>query len=86
MVAESDKEIAKKVLEKMLRQEYIGGRHMAFAEISKGFPKHIAGNVRAVAKNLIRLGLIMQKRTSYGLRISLNPHRMNEIEKIIRDP
>lgn len=85
-MVKSNKEIAKKVLEKMLRQEYIGGRHMAFVEISKGFPKHIAGNVRAVAKNLVRLGFIMQKRTGYGLRISLNPHRMDEIEKIIRDP
>jgi len=85
-MVKSDKEIAKKVLEKMLRQEYIGGRHMAFVDISKGFPKHIAGNVRAVAKNLVRLGFIMQKRTGYSLRISLNPHRIDEIAKIIRDP
>jgi len=36
-MAKSNKEIAKIVLEKMLRQEYMGGRHMAFLEISKTY-------------------------------------------------
>jgi len=79
------RDIGKKILEKMLRMEYIGARHMAYEDISKGFPKHLAGEVRNVADDLIRINLILKKPTRYGLRISLNPHKMDEIERVVRN-
>jgi len=79
-------DVAKKILEKLLRHEYIGGRHTAFENISKGFPKHLVGEVRKTAKELVKMNLIMQKITSYGLQVSLNPRKMEQIEEIIRDP
>lgn len=78
--------ITKKILEKLLRKEYIGARHTAYEHAYKGFPKHLAGKAKKVTNNLIRMNLIIRKRTAYGLQISLNPLRMREIEKIIRDP
>ena len=80
------RDVAKKILEKLLRHEYIGGRHTAFESVSRGFPKHLVGEVRRAAKELVKMNLIMQKITSYGLQVSLNPRKMEQIEKIIRDP
>jgi hypothetical protein len=80
------KGIAKKILEKMLRYEHIGGRHTAFENLSKGFPKHLVGEVKKTAKELIKMGLITPKMTSYGLQVSLNPRKMEQIEEIMRDP
>jgi len=80
------RDIAKKILEKLLRHECIGGRHTAFENVSRGFPKHLIGEVRKTAKELVKMNLIMQKITSYGLQVSLNPRKMEQIEKIIRDP
>jgi len=81
-----DRDIAKKVLEKMLRKEYIGARHTAYENAYKGFPKHLAGEARKVTDNLIRENLIIRKQTAYGLQISLNQFKMDEIENRIRDP
>jgi len=78
--------IRKKLLEKMLRLEYIGARHMAYDEAGKGFPKHLRKEVKRAADELIRSEIILRRPTSYGLRISLNPHKMDEIERIVRDP
>lgn len=79
-------DVAKKILEKMLRYEYIGGRHTAFENLSKGFPKHLVGEARKTTKELMKMGLITPKMTSYGLQVSLNPRKMEQIEEIIRDP
>jgi len=36
-----------------------------------------------VAKELIKDGLLFSKPTSYGLEVSLNPERKDEIDKVI---
>jgi hypothetical protein len=80
------RDVAKKILEKLLRHEYVGGRHTAFENVSKGFPKHLVGEVNKTARELVKMNLIMPKMTSYGLQVSLNPRKMEQIEEIIRDP
>ena len=80
------RDVAKKILEKLLRHEIIGGRHTSFENISKGFPKHLVGEARKTGKELMKMNLIMPKITSYGLQVSLNPRKMEQIEEIIRDP
>jgi hypothetical protein len=77
---------AKAVLEKLLRHGYIGGRHTALENLPKGFPRHAYGEVMETVETLKRQGLIILKPTSYGTQVSLDPHRMVEIEKIINDP
>jgi hypothetical protein len=79
-------DIAKKILEKLLRKEYIGARHTAYEHAYRGFPRHLAGKARKITDELIRNNLIIRKQTGYGLQISLNPLKMKEIENIIRDP
>lgn len=38
------------------------------------------------AEKLIKKGLLIPKSTDYGVQISLNPHKLAEVEEIIRDP
>ena len=78
--------VVKTILAKMHRHGYIGGRHTSIDNVPKGFPKHVYGKVKKEIKELMKQNLIMVKPTAYGLQVSLNPHKMDEVEKIIRDP
>lgn len=78
--------IAKAVLEKLLRHGYVGGRHTALENLPKGFPRHVYGEVMETAEKLMKQGLVILKPTGYGRQVSLDPHRMAEIERIINDP
>mgnify|MGYP001590400539 CR=1 FL=1 len=71
------------ILRKLFRRRVIGGKHTAFEHVVSGIPSHLAGESKTVADELIKEGLILTKPTSYGLQISLNPERMDEIIKII---
>ncbi len=75
--------IQKSILEKMLKDTRVGGRHTAVENLKKGFPKHLRGEVGIQIRMLIKMGLILPKPTGYGLQVSLNPHMMDEIRKII---
>jgi len=79
-------ELTKAILEKLYRHGYIGAKHTSIDNVPKGFPKHRYGEIKKVTKQLIKEGLIIAKPTAYGLQISLNQHRMDEIKGIIREP
>jgi len=74
----------KAILAKMLRHGYIGGKHTSEDNIPKGLPRHIRGQVKKALKNLIRVGYIIPKTTSYGMEVSLDPHRIEEISELLR--
>jgi len=74
----------KAILTKLLRHGYIGARHTSIDNIPKGFPKHRYGDVKKATKKLIKDGLILAKPTSYGIQVSLNPRRIQEIESMIQ--
>jgi len=78
--------VVKAILAKIHRHGYIGGRHTSIDNIPKGFPKHVYSKVKEAAKELMKQNLIVVKPTAYGLQVSLNPRKMDEIERIIRDP
>ena len=69
------------VLKKMFRHGYIGDWHTSTDNIPKGFPKHVRGEVK---KALIRKAYVIQKPTSYGTEVSLNPDVIDEITEILR--
>lgn len=71
------------LLRKLAKHGYWGGRHTAFDNLHKGFPKHLAGKVKEVANELIKQNFLIPKPTSYGLHVSLNLGMKDEIEKII---
>jgi len=71
------------ILRKMFRLRVIGGKHTAIEHLTKGLPKHAVGEAKNIVKELVKEGLILQKSTSYGLQVSLNPEKIDEIAKII---
>jgi len=71
------------ILRKLFRRRIIGGKHTAFEHITAGIPSHLQGEAKKAAQELIKEGFILAKPTSYGLQISLNPKRIEEITRII---
>ncbi len=75
--------IQKTVLERMLKDTLIGGKHTAVENLKKGFPKHMRGEVEDEVHKLIKMGFILPKPTSYGMQVSLNPRMIEEIKQIL---
>ncbi len=73
------------MLKKLRRRAIWGGCHTAFDELPKSLPKHLRGQAKEAAEELISEGLLMPKQTGYGLHVSLNPQRKADIDKIISD-
>jgi len=78
-------DIKKIILRKLYRHRIIGGKHTAAENLTKSLPKHLIGDAKEAIKELIKEGLILPKPTSYGLQISLNPEKIDEIHKIIEE-
>ena len=77
--------VSKAILRKMFYDNRIGGRHLSFEDLQRGFPSHVKGNVKNRLKKLIRENLILHHPTSYGIQYSLNPQSLEEISEIIQD-
>lgn len=76
-------DLKKIILRKLYRRRVIGGKHTAVEHLAKGLPKHLAGAAKEAVKELIKEGFILEKPASYGLQVSLNPEKIDEISKII---
>ncbi|MFH1649145.1 MAG: hypothetical protein ABIA93_01200 [Candidatus Woesearchaeota archaeon] len=72
------------IVKRLFHHGYIGGRHTDIENLKKGLPSHEKGDVREAANQLIREDILVVKRTSYGLHISLNPKKRNEIERYLQ--
>ena len=79
----SEDVIKARLLLHLRKKRVIGGVHTHFDTLERGFPKHLGRNVELVAKELIKFGLLIIKPTSYGLQVSLNKERLEEIEAFI---
>ncbi|MBW2989220.1 hypothetical protein KY358_02770 [Candidatus Woesearchaeota archaeon] len=73
------------ILRKLFRRRVIGGKHTAIEHLTKSLPGHVAGDAKKAIKDLIKEGLILSKPTSYGLQVSLNPQRIDEISRMIEE-
>ncbi len=73
------------ILHKLYRRGKWGRSHTSIDRLVKGVPKHLRGEAKDVALDLIREGLLLSKPTYYGLEVSLNPDEKSEIERIIRE-
>ena len=78
-----DEEIIPWILHKFARHGLWKARHTSFDNIPKGAPKHLKGKIKEVAEQLIREGFILPKPTAYGIEVSLNFERKDEIFAII---
>ena len=82
-VMKIDNEIKIVLLRKLAKHGYWGGRHTAFDNLHKGFPKHLGKEIKEAADELIKENILIQKPTSYGLHISINPRMKDVVEKLI---
>ncbi len=54
-----------------------------FDTLRRGFPSHLGKDIKKIAKDLIKKGLILTKPTPYGLQVFLNKNRLREVEDFI---
>jgi hypothetical protein len=81
----SDEEnIKATLLYHLRRKKVIGGVHIPIDTLRRGFPSHLGKDIDKIAKELIRQGYIITKLTSYGLQVSLNKEKLQEIEAFIK--
>lgn len=77
--------IKARLLYHLRKKRVIGGVHTHFDTLRRGFPKHLGKEVDKTAKELIRAGLLLTKPTNYGLQVSLNKNKLQEIEEFIKE-
>lgn len=68
------------IVKKLFVHHFIGGKHTAIEHLSKGIAGHLKGGVKHAASELVKEGILIIKPTSYGLQVSLNPEKMEEIK------
>ena len=71
------------IVKKLFHHGYIGGRHTDIENLKKGLPGHFKGDIKKAVSELIKEGIIIPKQTAYGLHVSLNPRKREEIEKYL---
>lgn len=77
------KDLRAKVLFSLKRGGYIGGQHTSYEDACKGFPVHERKIVKKNVDKLIKERFLIPKNAGYGLHVSINPRKLDEIKKII---
>ena len=72
------------ILYHLRKKRIIGGAHTPFDTLKTGFPSHLGKDIKKIAEQLIRDGLLITKPTSYGLQVSLNKNKLKEVEEFIK--
>lgn len=81
----SDEEnIMATLLYHLRRKRKIGESHTPFDTLKKGFPSHLGKDIKKIAEELIKKGYMISKPTSYGLQVSLNKEKLQEVEALIK--
>jgi hypothetical protein len=85
-----NEEIRARLLFALARHRKWGERHTAYEHMFRQFKTEALGkaglkNVKNVADDLMTEGFIIKKSTHYGLQVSLNPRKSQEIKKIISE-
>jgi len=72
------------VLEKLYRNRIIDAKHISFEDLVTGSPKHVRGDIKKKLQKLVKVNLILQHPTSYGMQYTLNSKRLDDVKKIIQ--
>ena len=76
-------EIKGKILHKLTRLGKFKHSHTSIDNLQKEFPKDIGDRVKEASKELIKEEILLTKPTNYGLEISINIKKKDEIMKYI---
>lgn len=79
----TDEEIKRTILRKMLRLEYIGGRHTSINNLPKGFPKSERGRVAQIAEKMLKEGFFIVRPKRDSLHVSLDPSILPQVKREI---
>ena len=79
----TDEEIKRTLLRKMLRHEYIGGRHTSIDNLPKGFPKSERDRVSQMAKKMLKDGYFIVRSKRDSVHISLDPKILSQVKQEI---
>jgi len=71
-------------LEKLYRNRIIDAKHISFEDLVTGSPKHVRGDIKKKLQKLVKVNLILQHPTSYGMQYTLNSKRLDDVKKIIQ--
>jgi hypothetical protein len=77
--------LEKIILRKLFRRRIIGGKHTALEHVTASIPKNLHKDAKKDAEKLIKKDLIKKKPTGYGLHISLNPDKLDDILQILEE-
>lgn len=82
-ISENEK-IKATIIYNLRRKKVIGGVHVPFDTLRRGFPVHFGKEIDKAVKELIKEKLILTKPASYGLQVSLNKEKISEIDEFIK--
>ncbi len=85
----SDEEIMARIIHKLYRRGNWGESHTSFENLKKGFNQRDLGKkglkrVDKVGEQMIKTGLLHSKQTKYGLEVSLEFTRKDELMDIMK--
>ncbi len=80
----SDEQITADILHKLFRKRKWGASHTSIDNLHKSCPPHLKGKYVEVADELVKNGLVLAKPTGYGVEVSLNPRRREEIVESVK--
>ena len=78
-----DENIKSTLLYHLRKKRVMSGVHTHYDTLKKGFPKHLGKDIEKIADKLIRDGWLLAKSTNYGLQVSLNKEKLQEIEAFV---
>ena len=84
MPLSEEEKIKATILYHLRRKKVIGGVHTHFDAVRKGFPSHWGKDVSNLTKKLVKRRFLILKQASYGLQVSLNKDKIQEIDDFIK--
>lgn len=79
----TNREIASRILRRMISKTLIGGCHGPLDKIYKGLPAHAQDKGKEIIDIFARAGVLMLKRSDKGYRISIVPSFVKRIEEFV---
>ena len=90
MNTSSDEHLKAEMLLNLARKRCFGGKHTAVENMYRGIEQKRLGKeglkrAKKLAEELIKEDLVIPKPTHYGLQVSLNPKKSEEIKKMMKE-